>query len=52
MDAKANKGKHLTLEDRITILNNLIKEKRRRWTIFNDIPFSFFKSNDWFPNIK
>ena len=27
MDAKANKGKHLTLEDRINILNDLIKGK-------------------------
>ena len=27
MDAKANKGKHLTLEDRISILNDLIKGK-------------------------
>lgn len=27
MDAKANKGKHLTLEDRINILNDLVKGK-------------------------
>ena len=27
MDAKANKGKHLILEDRINILNDLIKGK-------------------------